>query len=369
MAEQRTQAEPNTSHKGVRALVCAAAIVIVIAGLKAAASFLLPIIFALFLSLLCIPPMRRLCKMGLPDWLALVVVMLIATIFVGIVSVVVGKSAAKFKGNVDEYAAKLDIIVIDSTDWLQSVGVDVEPEEITEKINSRAIMDLAAKVAGALVSVLSDFFLVILTMIFMLFEASGFPRKLRLALGDEDADLSQWALVSERIQKYLAIKAWVSLATAALVIIMCLVLGVDFPILWGLLAFLFNFVPNIGSIIAAIPACLLALVQLGAGSMLALAVGYAIINIVIGNFIEPKLMGRRLGLSTLVVFLSLLFWGWIWGPLGMLLSVPLTVILKIALEHSADFRWLAILLGPSDDEPHPCLPKAAGVMSLTPPPE
>jgi AI-2 transport protein TqsA len=121
-------------------------------------------------------------------------------------------------------------------------------------------------------------------------------------------------------------------------------IGVDFAPTWGLLAFLLNFIPNIGSIIAAVPAILLALIQLGLPSALLTLLGYLVVNITIGNFLEPRVMGRSLGLSTLVVFLSLLFWGWVLGPIGMVLSVPLTMIAKIALAANEDTRWLAVLL-------------------------
>ncbi|HUH02674.1 MAG TPA: AI-2E family transporter [Kofleriaceae bacterium] len=356
----------GSNHQGTRAVLCAAAVVIVVAGLKAAATMLLPIIVALFLSLLCIPPMKRLQRHGVPAGVSIALVMAGATILVLLVTAVVGQSVAEFQSEVPVYSERLDAVVADGVIWLQGLGVDVSPTEVSGLIDTGAIMNLAARTASSLLSVLSNVLLVVLTMIFMLAEASGFRRKLALAMGSEDADLSNWLLISERVQKYLAIKAWVSLATAACVLVLCLIVGVDFVLLWALLAFLFNFVPNIGSVIAAVPACLLALLQLGTGPALVLAIGYTGINLIIGNVVEPKVMGRRLGLSTLVVFLSLLFWGWVWGPVGMLLSVPLTVIVKIALEHSDDFRWLSILLGPSDDDPP--LPGAAGIISPIQPP-
>ena len=126
-------------------------------------------------------------------------------------------------------------------------------------------------------------------------------------------------------------------------------LGVDYPILWSLLAFLLNYVPNIGSIIAAVPAVLLALVQLGPGSALWAAAGYLATNVVFGNILEPRFMGRGVGLSPLVVFLSLIFWGWVLGPVGMFLSVPLTITAKIALAASDDTRWAAVLLGTGEE--------------------
>ena len=132
--------------------------------------------------------------------------------------------------------------------------------------------------------------------------------------------------------------------TGIAVTIGLMLLGLDYFLLWGLLAFLLNYVPNIGSIIAAIPAVLLAVVQLGMFKALLVAAIYLAVNIIMGNAVEPKLMGHKLGLSSLVVFLSLVFWGWILGPIGMLLSVPLTMIVKIALEVNDSTRWLAILL-------------------------
>ena len=136
------------------------------------------------------------------------------------------------------------------------------------------------------------------------------------------------------------------------------VIGVDYPVLWGLLAFLLNYIPTLGSIIAAIPPVLLAMVQFGWTWALVVAMVYLAINICIGSLLEPRLMGRRMGLSTLVVFLSMVFWGWVWGPIGMILSVPLTMLLKILLMHSDDLRWVGVLLGSgSPDDLDPSRPK------------
>jgi predicted PurR-regulated permease PerM len=148
------------------------------------------------------------------------------------------------------------------------------------------------------------------------------------------------------VKQYVALKTVTSLATGVLIAVWLTLLGVDFALLWGVLAFALNYVPNIGSIIAAIPALMLAMVQFGIVKTLIAAGGYVVVNTVVGSGIEPRLMGRGLGLSTLVVFMSLLFWGWLLGPVGMLLSVPLTITAKIALDSREDTRWLAVLLGP-----------------------
>jgi predicted PurR-regulated permease PerM len=148
--------------------------------------------------------------------------------------------------------------------------------------------------------------------------------------------------------RYLAIKSVASLGTGALSAIWLAILGVDYPLLWGLFAFLLNYVPNIGSIIAAVPTVLFTFVQLGPASAAWAALAYTVVNVTVGSIIEPRFMGRGLGLSTLVVFVSLVFWGWILGPVGMFLSVPLTMTAKIALDSDDGTRWMAVLLGPED---------------------
>ena len=143
----------------------------------------------------------------------------------------------------------------------------------------------------------------------------------------------------------MAIKTLISAAVGLVIWLWLSILGIDYPVLWGALSFLLNYVPNIGAIIAALPVALLALVQLGVRSALLTVLGFAIVHVVIGNIIEPKLTGKGMSLSTLVVFLSLVFWGWVLGPVGMILSVPMTSLVKIALESNEDTRGFAILLG------------------------
>jgi predicted PurR-regulated permease PerM len=205
-------------------------------------------------------------------------------------------------------------------------------------------MSLVGGTLKSLASALSNLVVVLLTVVFILLEAAGFPAKLRSALGDPGADLGQYEKMVTDVKRYLGMKTWVSLGTGILAGVWTAVLGVDFALVWGLTAFLFNFIPNLGSILAAVPPVLLAIIQFGFGRALAVAAGYVAINMVLGNVVEPMVMGRKLGLSTLVVFLSLIVWGWILGPVGMLLSVPLTMVVKIAMENSENYRWVAALL-------------------------
>ena len=216
---------------------------------------------------------------------------------------------------------------------------------ILDQIDPGAAMGLAATLLSGMGAVFANTFLILLTVVFILLEVSSFPVKLRVAFGDPATLFPQFSRFSESVIRYLAIKTAASLATGAAAFLWLWVLGVDFPLLWGLLAFLLNFVPNIGSAIAAVPPVLLALIQFGVPRSILVAGGFLLLNFVVGNIVEPRFLGRGLGLSTLVVFLSLVFWGWLWGAVGMLLSVPLTMTLKIALESKPDTRWIAVLLG------------------------
>ena len=162
--------------------------------------------------------------------------------------------------------------------------------------------------------------------------------------------------IVREVQDYLGIKTVVSLTTGLFIGTLAWLLGLDFPILLGLIGFVMNYIPTVGSILAAVPALLLSVIQFGTpGHFILVAVGYGVINTVFGNIIEPNLLGRRLGLSTLVVILSLLFWAWVWGPVGALLAVPLTMVVKIMLENTEDLRWVAILLDKSPPEARPAV--------------
>ncbi len=350
--------ETQSLPRGSRFLLTAACVVVVIAGLKAAGSLVLPVLVAGLLAIVCIPPMRRLQGWGVPAVLAIVVIGAVAILVVVLITVVVGNSISNFTASLPEYRERLDAMLGGVLGWLDGHGIAVSGDKrLTDMLDSAALMGLVADTTGALLDALSNLFVILLIMIFMLFEPSGFSGKLRRALGKPDADLAAYAHAADQVYSYLYIKGGLSLLTGVLVMGVVALAGVDFPVLWGLVAFLFNFVPNIGSIIAAVPAVLLALIQLGPGPAAFVGGGYVVVNVVIGNVIEPRVMGSRLGLSTLVVFLSLIFWNWVWGPLGMLLSVPLTVIVKIMLEHTEDFRPVAILLGPAGAPEPPSEPE------------
>ena len=338
--------EVNQKTGASRILVTVAAFVILVAGMSAAKVILVPFLLAAFIAVISAPPLFWLQRKGLPTWLALSVIVFAVLIIGLLVSGLVGSSVKDFSRDLPVYEEKLRAQSSSITTLLEKTGMDTSGTALTEVFDPGAAMQLVASLLSGLGNVLTNAFLILMTVIFMLLEASNFPAKLRAMLSKPDCSLDRFDSFLNKVNHYMAIKTMISLVTGVIVTLMLLIIGVDYPLLWGLLAFVLNFVPNIGSIIAAVPAVLLAIIQLGGFYALITATGYVVLNLFMGNVIEPRFMGRGLGLSTLVVFLSLLFWGWLLGPVGMLLSVPLTITAKIALDSRDDTRWIAILLGP-----------------------
>ena len=335
----------NRQQATARSAMVIAAIVIIIAGMREASAILVPFLLAVFIAVIGVPPAFWLKRKGVPYSLAvLAVVLVILGIGTGM-GAVLSTSLNRFYRQIDSYKASLNQQMDALFVWLKGMGVHLDWDLLREVVNPGEAMQLVATLLAGLGGVLTNAFLITLTVVFILLEASGFPAKLRAAQGNPNASLRGIEEFTHGVKRYLALKTVVSLATGFSAALWVTLLGLDFPLLWGLLAFLFNYVPTIGSIVAAVPAVLLALIQLGPFPALLVAVGYLCINFAFGSLIEPRFMGRGLGLSTLVVFLSLVFWGWVLGPVGMLLSVPLTMTAKIGLESREETRWLAILLG------------------------
>ena len=330
------------------AVLILASFVIVVAGMKAASSILVPFFLAVFIAVICAPPLFWLQRKGVPKVLALALI-LVAILVVGLLfGVLIAPSLNDFLKSLPDYQERLSTHIAALVGWLREKGVNI-PEEEVPRIHPGWVMSLAGGIFSALSSVLTNAFLILLTVVFILLEAADLPKKLRIVLKHPERSLSTIEKFGQSAKRYLVIKTVISATIGLVIWLWLLILGVDYPVLWGTLSFLLNYVPNIGSIIAALPVALLALVQLGVGSALLTVLGFVVVHIVVGNIIEPKLTGKGLSLSTLVVFLSLVFWGWVLGPIGMILSVPMTSLVTIALESYEETRGLAIMLG-SDTE-------------------
>jgi predicted PurR-regulated permease PerM len=338
--------EQNNSQQGIRFLVIAAALVIIIGGINQAQSVLVSFLVAVFFAIIGTPPVLWLERKRIPSVVAVLLVVAGMIAILLIVGAIVGASINSFYTEMPVYQTRLQEQVSAFQSFLATKGIRRMDKVLLGYINPGVVMSLTARLLAELGSALSNIVLILLIVAFILFEASSFPVKLRAVLGDPQQAFPQFTRFVGDIERYMVIKTLISLATGILIGIWLSILGVDFPILWGFLAFLLNYVPNVGSTIAAIPAVLLALIQLGIGSAVMATAGYMTVNFILDNVIETRLMGRRLGLSTLVVFLSLIFWGSLLGPVGMVLCIPLTMTLKFACENNKGTQWIAVLLGP-----------------------
>ncbi len=333
----------------LRGLLMAAALVIILAGLKASASLVVPFVLAAFIAFIAAVPLFWLTRKGIPGSLAVVIVVVGLLGVSTLVMVPMGTSVKAFTKRMPVYKDRVGALTRKGFEWMNDHGLDVGEykDAFDEAFDPSGALTMAGSALTSLGNLLSNGFLVLLTVVFILLEAAAMPAKLRRMVKHPESALKGIRIFGNSVRQYLLIKTVISGITGILVTIWLAILGVDFPHLWGMLAFACNYIPNIGSIIAAVPAVLLAAVQLGPGAALSAIACYLVVNIVMGNIIEPRVMGEGLGLSTLVVFLSLIFWGWLLGLIGMLLSVPLTMIVKIACDQSESTRPIAVLLGPA----------------------
>ena len=337
--------------RNTSAVVSAAAVIVIIYGMQAAKVLLVPFLLAVFLALISVKPMLWLQSKRVPSVLAVLLIVTTMMLIIGLVGTIVGTSIAEFTAALPTYQARLTTLVAETTAWVYDL-MGEDPEQmpnLTQLIDPGFAMGFAASILNALRDVLTNTFLILFTIVFILLEASGIGVKAQAAFGRRAKAFANAQQFLDNLGRYLGIKTMVSFATGFLAWVVTRSVGVDFPLLWGMLAFLFNYVPTIGSIIAALPPVLLALIQLGPGEATTTMIGYMGINIAFGNFIEPRMMGYGVGISPLIVFTGLVLWGWIFGPVGMLLSVPLTMALKMGLESNEDTRWIAILIGSERD--------------------
>ncbi|MHC4525314.1 MAG: AI-2E family transporter, partial [Planctomycetota bacterium] len=356
-------AHPSGGLSGpARFLIMAAAFVIVVAGMRAAVEIIIPFLLSVFLAIICTPALYWLKNHGVSTVFAILIISLVIIMAGLMVGTIVTTSIADFTSDLPKYTAELNATVQDLekkwNTWLDeqrekfhideaddtvvnqenTLAIPKTPENMTEPdsatlaaaedsqtdekeplsvsqfLNAGAAIGLMQNLLAQFGNILTKGFLIYLTTLFILLEASILPGKIRASMKNNAGSFDNFSTIADDVKKYLAMKTAISLVTGLLIMLWLMVLKVKYPIVWGLIAFLMNFVPNIGSIIAAIPACILAFLQLGLGPAALAAVGYLFVNIILGNLVEPRLMGQRLGLSTLVVFLSLVFWGWVLGP-------------------------------------------------------
>jgi len=333
-----------------RAVIVSAAIAITVIFLQSAASVIAPMLLAAFITVVATPPVRWMQRKRVPKWLALAIIVLVLLEAGSILALVFTGELEGFRDGLPSYQERLILLSDQFGGWLEDVGVANARDAVKDIFDPSAATDLVRMALTNVSGTFATGLLILLAVVFMLLEASRLPAKLRLAFHLTDEAEARLRRVLSAINQYMVIKSLTSLATALCIWVWLWFLGIDFAILWAILAFLLNFIPFVGAILMTIPAVLLALVQTDLQTALLVALGYLVVNTVIGSILEPRIMGRGLGISTLVVFLSLLFWGWVLGTVGVFLAVPLTMALIIALDASPQTRPFAILLGPEVTE-------------------
>lgn len=355
-----------------------AALFVIIAGLKAAQSFFLPVLIAFFLATVSFPILNFLRVKKVPRAIAVLLTVSLDFVFLAALGVL----AVTLIGDLQEkwnirYAAEVSDQIREASRSLaiklSEYGISDAQEKIDDAVNNNLanlqnirferIWDVGTGVLGRVVGFFGTSLITLILTVFMLSEARMFGRRLEAISLARGPNLTRMLSATRDIQRFLAIKTAVSLLTGVLAGMLCWMAGLDFFVLWGILAFFFNFIPVIGSLVAGVLPTILALLVAGLPNAVLVAGGYLLINNFLGNFLEPMLVGRRFGISTLVVIISVLFWGWLWGPLGMLLAVPLTMVLKVILEGSDEFRWIGVAI--SAEQPAGSAEKK--LLEVTPP--
>jgi AI-2 transport protein TqsA len=359
-------------------LLFLAALVVIVGGLKIAERFFVPLLLAFFVATVSFPLTNWMRDRKVPGILAVLLTVLVDFLFIAAVfllgATLVGDLQQKWdKRYAGQFSEQIRNWSESLATQLQHWGVEDAQEKIRlavennltnlQNVRFERILELSTGVLGHVVGFFGISITVLILTIFMLAEAKTFGRRFEAISKAHGPNLERMLGATRDIQRYLAIKTVASLATGILAGLLCWAAGLDFFVLWGILAFALNFIPVIGSLVAGGPPIILALLVSGFPVALLVAGGYLLINNFIGNFIEPTLVGRRFGISTLVVVTSVLFWGWVWGPLGMLLAVPITMVIKVILDGSEEFRWISVAISSEQ----PATPEEMELLEMNPP--
>ena len=343
-------AKPIITLNGLKIVIMLGMLVIILSGIRVAADIIVPFILALFIAVVLNPVVQRMVKLRIPRVIAVSLLIVIIVMLMVLLLAYLGTSLNELARTLPQYRSSLVIPLKNLEPWLQRAGIGVSVDELVKYIDPNAAMTLVTNLLAQLSNAMSSIFLLLLTVVFMLLEVPQLPNKLKQMMSRPIEGMAAIQRAIDSVSHYLVLKTAISSVTGLVAWGMLAALDVRFAFVWGLLAFALNYIPNIGSVLAAIPPIAQVLVFSGLYDALVVFAGYLVINLVFGNILEPRIMGRGLGLSTLVVFLSLIFWGWLLGPVGMLLSVPLTIIVKIALEQTNGGQSIAVLLSDLNKE-------------------
>jgi len=339
--------------RGVLLLLGMAASVVVIGGMKATAGIIAPLFLALVLTVVA-HPLRKWLDRWMPSWAASLVCIVVVYLIIVVLTVSIVVSVARFATLVPQYTDELDTQIADVTAWLKSFGVDqAQIEKVASSFDLGRLSSFVGSLLGDLLGLVSNLFFILALVLFMAMDGGTYPRQLERARAVRPAFVDAISAFASGTRRYLAVSTVFGLIVAVLDTIALAILDVPAPVLWGLLAFITNYIPNIGFVIGLIPPAILALLDGGPKQMLAVIAVYCVLNVVIQTVIQPKVVGDTVGLSTTLSFVSLIFWTWVIGPLGALLAIPLTLLAKaVLIDADPTLRWVRPLISnKAEDEP------------------
>src|SRR5215216_952044 len=329
----------------LRVMLFLAATVVVVTGIRLGAPILNPILFAVVLSLLFSPVYSWLLRRGLPAPLALVIMLVVlAILFLGLFFIL-GVSITKFSERVGYYVAQLNGELSSLDAVLERLGLS--NINLSEAVNSSALVGAIGAVLSGIAGFLSDLFLILMIMLFLLGEGPAMMARLRASVHQDNPQVARLTAVAQNVVRQFGLRAIVNLVTGAGVTVLMFLLGVDFPLMWGILTFFLSFVPYIGLVLAVAPAVVLALAEFGVTRAVLVIAGVIVINILAENVLSPMMMGRGLNISPTIVFLSFIFWAWLLGGPGAFLALPITLFVAVMFDTFPETRWLASLIGVS----------------------
>ena len=327
-----------------RGLIASAAVTIVLLFVQFASSVISPILLAAFLASVAMKPLLWMRSKGVPKYLAIGLILFVLFDIGSLLALVFTGALEALQDRLPTYQERLTVLSSELAGLMERVGTGNSSSDTLDALDPRALGRFVGSTLLNVGNVLGSGFLVLLAVTFMLLEAPKLKSKVRIAFDLDETGEERFARLFASMNRYMALKSAMSLVTALIVYAWLMFLGIDFAIFLSLIAFLANFVPFLGAVIMTIPGVVLALLQTDPETAGLVAVGYVFANTLIGSVLEPRIMGRSLGISTLAVFLSLLFWGWMLGTVGVFLSVPLTMVIIALLDSNAQTRRMAELL-------------------------
>ena len=330
----------------LRVMLILAATVVVLVGIRLSAPILNPIFFAVVLTLLFSPIYSWFKRRGLPSPLALVIMLVvIAAIFIALFFIL-GVSISKFSERVGFYTSQLNSQLVDLDALLERLGLS--NVDLRDVIKPSALTDVLGTILSGIAGFLSDLFLILVIMLFLLAEGPAMMDRLRAGTSGDNPQVERLTTIGRSVVRQFGLRAIVNLVTGAGVTVLLFFLGVDFPLLWGILTFFLSFVPYIGLVLAVTPAVVLALAEFGVSRAVLVIAGVIVINILAENVLSPMMMGRGLNISPTIVFLSFVFWAWLLGGPGAFLALPITLFVAVMFDTFPETRWLASLIGVAD---------------------